>query len=205
MIKSPNQQYSQSVTQIQKWTQSNDSDIDSTIYASKNIDLNQNKGKARVGDRMILTTCDTAGFGNGTVASSDFPLAFKSLPGTQGGRTTMFAVGGGKLLVNTNGIPANPFDVITPSSGSLPPNLNQSATDMEYFNGYLYITGDTGVITKVTGTAPSSLAFTTITKHLQEMLKDNDDPNSLVFYLNKANETLTKRIKEKKIRITDLI
>src|ERR1035437_5903083 len=145
---------------LPQWNQTNDSDVNGSLRSSTNIDTTSNVGKLRVGDRMLLNTSDTSGYGQGSnVSGMGLPVAFKAIDSTP----YVYAVAGSKLLITAGTVGlAGSFNIFTPNSGSLPTNLS-GASDMEFFNTYLYVVGNTNSVTKISGlnsATPNLTAFT---------------------------------------------
>ncbi len=150
------------------WNQTNNSDVNGSLWASKNIDVTSNVGKLRVGDRMMLNTSDTSGYGiSSNVSGMGVPVAFKSLDT----EPYLYAVAGSKLLIADGALGlAGAFSAVVPGSGSLPTNLS-GASDMEAFNSFLYVTGNTNSVTKITGVGsltPTLSQFTPYTSDTGE-------------------------------------
>ncbi len=126
MIKLPN-------PQTKQWVQSNDSDIYGSIYTSFNIDLQENRGRLRIGKRLILNT-----------SSADItmfcPVAFKihnSKIYSLGGSTSS---DGTAYILNSTELSATSFAV--DASSNAPANIDSRYSDMETgTNGLLYATG----------------------------------------------------------------
>ena len=152
MIQIPNRQ------QNQTWTQPNDSDMKPNLWATTNIDASLNSGKLGLGDRMLLNTSDTSGYGAGTSQTGmGVPIAFREIDSN----TKILAItSGGKLLQSISNILAAGFTPPTPNSGSLPSNVT-ATSDMEYFNGYLYVAGGSSAVCTKFDTSLNFSTFTT--------------------------------------------
>ena len=145
------------VYSLPQWNQPNDSDVNGSLWTTTNIDTSSNIGKLRVGDRMLLNTSDTSGYGISSVSEMRLPVVFKAIDSTP----WIYTIAGAKLL-NNNGVISGSFNTITPNSGSLPTNLS-GASDMELFNGYLYTTGNTNVVNKIASLNTASPNITNFT------------------------------------------
>ncbi len=127
-------------------TQTNNSDVLGDIWASKNIDTITNRGKLGVGDRLMLNTSDTSGYGQGSnVSGMGLPVAIKSI----GTSSKICAIAGSKVLSTSVSYPSASFSVPTPNSGSLPTNLDQDKSDMEFLEISLYMTGNSTAVNKM--------------------------------------------------------
>jgi len=150
---------------LPQWNQPNNSDVNGSLWASTNIDVTSNVGKLRVGDRMMLNTSDTSGYGiSSNISGMGLPVAFKTLDG----EPYIYAVAGSKLLISDGAFGlAGAFTTLIPGSGSLPTNLS-GASDMEAFNSYLYVTGNTNSVTKIAGIGNATPILTQFTPYTSD-------------------------------------
>lgn len=155
--------------QDKKWIQNNNSDVTGNLYSSFGLDLLSNQGKVRSSSQMFLnvnnsdTNCTNLGI----------PVAFKSF--TVSGQVFIYAVAGSRVFKTAVSYPSGPFaeDV---SSGA-PTTCGSDFSDMDIFNGTLYVTTASKVIKKL------SSAGTWGT--LDTLFADNNSPKMLCPFGNR--------------------
>lgn len=116
------------------WTQTNDSDVNGSLYSSFNIDLTENEGKVRLGKRLVLNT------GSADDSNMGIPIAFKTFLHS-GGSPSAFAVAGAYIwsqAISTGYPSATPFTKLT--AGSAPTTCVSNVSDMEILSGTIYVT-----------------------------------------------------------------
>jgi hypothetical protein len=114
--------------------QSNRSDILGNLWSTWNIDLQENIGRIRAGNKMKLvsSTADDAQLG--------VPVAFKDFDGR------IFTICGGSVFKNSGSNITSAF-AEDASSGAVT-SYNADVSDLEIFNGVLVSTADTDILTK---------------------------------------------------------
>lgn len=122
--------------QDKKWVQKNNSNVNGNIWASYNIDLTDNDGRVRVGDRGLLNTS------NADQANLGIPVAFR--PFTVNGISKIFSVAGSRIFSTLLAYPAAPFT--QDATSNTPVTCSSDYSDMEIFNGKLYVTTNTTVV-----------------------------------------------------------
>ena len=128
-IKIPNQQYSQQVTQLNSWSQSNNSDTNGTLWASKNIDLTENESKLRLGKRLVLNTA--------TADNADLsapPIGFKLM-------NVVYTVAGSYVHSMFGNYPNSAGFTKVTASGA-PSTCDSQYSDIEVSNGYMYVSAN---------------------------------------------------------------
>lgn len=118
--------------QTKKLVQTNTSDILGNIWTSFNIDLTEQEGKIRVGKRMLINTNsdDVSGF-------TSAPIGYRYF--TVSGNNRIYKVAGGTVYYAgaTASVHGN---FIKDVSSGVPTNCDANS-DIEVFNGSLYVTG----------------------------------------------------------------
>lgn len=118
------------------WNQENDSDLHGSLWASTGIDLSENDGKLRLGKRLLLNT--------GTADDADlssYPVGFRifndigAFPGNK-----IWTVAGTRVL--KTGVITNPLTdaFVTDPFTNSPTDCSSAISDIEIFNGELYVT-----------------------------------------------------------------
>lgn len=121
------------------FVQRNDSDILGTIFATMNCDFDINKGSIHLGKRLIvnMNTADIADL-------AGYPVGFKVFDNGTGEKiyTACGVVGAAAGTVLQGGV--DPTQAFTSLRGTgAPTACDSSISDLEVFNGKLYVTADT--------------------------------------------------------------
>ena len=124
------------------FAQTNDSDIAGSIWSSLGLDLTENKGRIRLGKRLVLNT-DSAT----TVEVNGIPVAFKLF--NNNGAEQIFAVAGQNVVYGNADYPSGTPFVRHPNS---PTTCVYDQSDMEVFQNNLYVTTNTTLERLTTGT-----------------------------------------------------
>lgn len=132
MIKLPNNQ---------TWTQPNEGDIYGSLLSSCNLDLTTKHGELRISPRMILNSESgtTPTFGMGV------PCVFKYYRSTTG---DLWTIAGSRVYYVSAGALNTAFTEDTDVSA--PTNCNSDYSDMDEFNGSLYMSAASTTLKKYT-------------------------------------------------------
>jgi len=127
-----------------KWVQVNGSEVMGNLWASFNIDLSDNYGRLRIGQRLIVNTDETDD------ADIGVPVAFASI------NSINYCIAGSKVFKSGANTPNSNFteDAIS----GVPTNLNSLYSDMASFNGYLYVSANSTSVYKTDGVSWSSFS-----------------------------------------------
>lgn len=125
------------------WNQKNDSDVNGTLWASTGIDLSENEGKVRLGKRVVLAT--------GTVDDADmnnYAAAFKTFT-DDSNNSYNWTIMGSYVWKGFSQDTAT----ATKDTHTSPPAVDSTTSDMELFNGELYVSSTTGDVKYLTAAA----------------------------------------------------
>lgn len=112
------------------WNQTNNSDINGSLYASFNIDLTENDGKLRLGRRLVANTLTSD---NANLTS--YPVGFRQQTQTN---KNLWTVAGTKVFVQNENYPNG--SGFAPDTGTnTPTDCSSTLSDIEVFNGELYV------------------------------------------------------------------
>lgn len=123
-----------------RFIQPNNSDTEGILYATKGLDFDANVGNIQVGSRMLVNTSTTD-----QANLQSYPVAFRVFD-DGGGVMQIYAAcgkseGGGNGAVYKGGSsPDVAFTEMT--SGTVPNTIDSWTSDMELFNGELWVTGN---------------------------------------------------------------
>lgn len=160
------------------YTQPNDSDVSGNIFKSFNLDLVDNRGRMRVGTRLVL------GLSSSTYPS-DFtaqPTAFRGFSSSSG--NLIFALCAGKIYQSNADYPGSGF---TTFAGTLPTDLTAFNSDLEIYGPDLYVTGSTGLYKLSFGTTNfSAFLYNTLGSASQHKLCAFNGTN-LLYVTNNDN------------------
>lgn len=141
------------------WVQTNNSDVMGDIWASFNIDVNSNAGRMRAGKRLLLNTSSTDETNMTGVA-----VGYRYF--NNGVGNYYYTATGAKILKAdaSTGLFGN---FVVDATGSAPTDLDSTKSDIELFNGSLYVTNGGGKLYKLT----SSNTWSTVTSSLNSGLQ----------------------------------
>lgn len=117
------------------YTQPNDSDISGDVYKSFNLDLVENRGRMRVGTRMVLGLDST-----GAVVWDNVSVAFREFNTSFGNQ--IIGLAGQAIISSLTDYPGGGFGFY---GGTRPTDLTSFNSDMEIYGSDLYITGATNL------------------------------------------------------------
>ncbi len=120
------------------WNQTNDSDINGSLWASFNLDFSENEGRLRLGKRLVVNTNTAvdAGF-------TSTPIGFKLFTYNNGGTTSIFTVIGANVWSMLGDYPN--VSIFSQDGGSgTPTTCSATTSDIEIFNAELYVTANDG-------------------------------------------------------------
>lgn len=115
------------------WNQKNDSDVNGSLWASTGLDLSENEGKLRLGKRLILNT-GTADDANIT----GYPVGFKVFLADSSLGFQIWTVAGLRVIHTAISNPLTDVWTVDSLSNS-PPDCASAISDLEVFNGELYV------------------------------------------------------------------
>ena len=127
-----------------QWIQPNTTDVLGNIWSSFNIDLSDNVGRLRVGSRLVVNVDDTDD------ADLGLPVAFGAVAGKK------YAIAGSKVFVSSTTNPQGNF--VEDTTSGVPTNLSSDYSDMNSFNGYLYMTTNSSNVYKTDGSTYSNFS-----------------------------------------------
>lgn len=135
-----------------EWNQTNNSDINGSLFASFSLDLSENEGKLRIGRRLVANTL-TSDSANLT----SYPVGFKYFPQSSA-NANIWTVAGGRVFHQAEGYP-NGSGFIQDATTSTPTICDSTLSDIEVFNNAgtseLYVTTNTGTVYYLTSSASS--------------------------------------------------
>lgn len=121
------------------WNQTNDSDVNGSIFTSFNLDLTENDKKLRLGRRLVANTLTsdipTNIFG-GTFPFNNYPIGFKQFNITN---KTLWTVAGNYVFYQAEKYP-NGSGFLQDTNSATPVDCDSKYSDIEIYNGELYVT-----------------------------------------------------------------
>lgn len=139
-----------------QWFQANRGDIFGSIWASFNIDLSGQRDKGRGKLRLARTLL---GATSATLTNLGNPVAFRRYesPSSSTSQTT-YAIAGGRAFKQGSAFSSS-WAEVTPA----PTTFSSENSDMEVFNGYLFISNDTADLSRYDGTTWTTVTWGTTT------------------------------------------
>lgn len=156
-----------------QFQQTNRSDVLGNIWATFNCDLNANWGRLRLGTRMLKVTDSNSLSGMGRI------IGARVFSG--GNFITSTVAVGSKVLIGSPGIPGGTFVVDTSTST---PATDPSYSDIEIFNGKLYVSTTTKIVRLDTGTSSWTDVSSTLSSSFPHMFCNYSGVGRLYFTTN---------------------
>lgn len=128
--------------QDKKFLQTNNSDIEGNLYATFNCDLSENEGKIRAGERLLISSKSASLANLGTAVGFRAFIA----TGINGSQRAIFTVAGSRVFYNT-GTPESGF--AQDATSGTPTTCSSATSDLEIFNGSLYVTTASSTVYKL--------------------------------------------------------
>lgn len=119
------------------WNQTNDSDVNGSLWASFNLDFSENEGRLRLGKRLVVNTNTAvdAGF-------TSTPIGFKLF---NNGSDSIYTVVGANVWAMLGNYPN--VSIFSQDGGSgTPTTCSATTSDIEIFNSDLYVTANDGKV-----------------------------------------------------------
>lgn len=140
--------------------QTNNSDIFGSLWSTFNIDLTNNPGRTQVSPRLLINTKSA------DVTTLGVPVGFKYFDGR------IWTVAGTRVFSNSGVVNGN---FTEDASGSAQTDYTSDESDIELFNGKLYVTSTDALVSKSTAAGAWSVngtALSTGTAHMMTTYGD---------------------------------
>ena len=126
-----------------QWKQNNQSNVLGNIWSSFNLDLSSNLGRLRISPRLLVQTTTDEDMTTAPCAFRFYSSKFWTISGTK--------------VHSNSGVLESDFSA--DATAGFPTNCRFDYSDMELFNGWLYVTTDSNSIYKYNGSAWANYAI----------------------------------------------